>query len=328
MTSALPPPATIFGVPLMLEVADAERLSSELGALWDALAGRPPGDVDRDLELLAKWWDPRLRGSTLRERIGALPATPDPLAGPFLNDRLWARIDDRRGVISAEGRILLTVLDEAQTIGDSSVIVSSALLAGALQTATDTYAGWAGSRLRDVVDLLVGAGPPMLPQVVALLVLLLVNRSTTRSRGVSQERDQKRFREVDEAIRSALMAFAETIKPESSRKRDPAHFSLYGGYLASEASRRLGNDLVRDSERIYIAEGREAAVTDLVARDLARRPDVDDGRFEEAFDSLVSMMRGPVGRLALHDSAHERPGDTEQLREQLLAAIRRHRAES
>ena len=326
MRSSTPPPATFFGVPLLLEAPDATRLRSELTALWHTLAGRPPSSLSDDLGELAKWWHPKLRGATLRELVAALPSVPDAPVSPFLNDRLWAQIDDQRGIISVEGRVLLAVLGEAETIGESSVVISSAQLSGSLETVASTYAAWSNYRLRDVVALLGGAGPPMMPQVLALLVLLLVNRSTTRSRGISQRRDSNGLQEVDAAIQQALMAFADTIKP-TARRRDPAHFSLYGGYLASEASRRLGSDLVRDSEKIHIADGREAAVLDLVARDLARRPEVDEARFEEAFDVLVDMLRGPVGRLALHGSAHEQPRHTAEVRSQLLEGLRRYRAE-
>jgi hypothetical protein len=324
--SSTPPPATVFGVPLLLEVADATRLRSELTLLWHALSGRAPGTLAADLGELAKWWHPKLRGATVRELIGSLSPVPEGLASPFLNDRLWAQIDDQRGIITVEGRIVLAVLDEAETVVGSSLVVSTAQLAGALETAATTYASWSNYQLRDVVGLLRGAGPPMLPQVLALLVLLLVNRSTTRDRGISQDRGSNSVHEVDEAIRQALIAFADAIKP-TSRRRDPAHFSLYGGYLASEASRRLGSDLVRDSEKIYIADGREHAVLDLVARDLARRPEVDEPRFAEAFDRLVEMLRGPVGRLALHGSAHEQPRHTAEVRAQLLDGLSRHRIE-
>lgn len=323
---ALPtPPTTLFDVPLALDKGDAAALRDGLAQLWRSLADRPMGSLANDLAVLARWWHPRLRGGTLRERLAELPRVEVRADTLYLSDRLVAWAEDGCGVITVEGRLVLGVLDELEAT-DGPVVIPVSAVSGANAAAAEWYAGWAQHRLRDVITLLRGEGPPLLPPVVAFLVLLLVNRSTNEARGISlATKDRELVATIDAAMEEALSGFADSIKQPSDRRRDPRHFSLYGGYLLSEASRRLGAALVRANDKVHVAEGRESDVIELVARDLARRDELDEERLGAAFDVLVEKIRGPVGRLALHDSAHERAADTRRLRSTLIEAFARSR---
>ena len=319
------PPTTLFDVPLALDAADAAGLREGLSELWRSLADRPMGPLADDLGVLAKWWHPRLRGGTLRDRLADLPRVSVGADTLYLSDRLVAWVEPGAGVITVEGRLVLGILEDLRASDDHVVIPVSAV-SGANAVVAACYADWAQHRLRDVISLLRGEGPPLLPPVLAFLVLLLVNRSTSEARGVSlATRDRELVATIDAAMAEALSGFADSIKEPSDRRRDPRHFSLYGGYRLSEASRRLGASLVRSNDRVFIADGRDAEVIDLVARDLARREELDEDQVGNAFDVLVERIRGPVGRLALHGSAHERVADTRRLRATLIEAFVGHR---
>lgn len=321
--TALDPPATLFGVPLALTRADGDALIATLRALWQAQCGQLPGELDSDVEMLARWWHPKLRGSTVRQRLAELPPAGVDLRTSFLTDELVVRIDEVRGLVTVEGRLVYQALMEAPSSA-GSIVISPSTVAAVSNRAATLNSRWAQFRLRDVATLLRGEGAVLLPPVAALLVLLLVNRSTAPARGLAIPDDKSQVRDVDEALQGALLEFASIIR-ETARGRDPRHFSLYGGYLLSEASRRLGSDLVRSGGRVFIAEGREAAVLDLLGRDLARRNDITEDVLSRAIDVLVSRIRGPVGRLALHGSAHEQPANTARVTQELLAAFRQYR---
>ncbi len=316
------PPSTLFGVPLALEAVDAAALRSDLAELWLALAQRLPSSLEEDIELLAAYWHPKLRGATVRERLSRLPRPAGRPSSAYLTDDLARSIDEDRALLTVEGYLVLQVLPPSSA---ETVVFSMADVSSAYARAYSVYANWAQFRLRDVVGLLRGEGPPLLPPVVGLLVLLLVNRSTATERGLRVSDDREQIAVVDEAVRAALAAFADRIGGKAEGSRDPRHFSLYGGYLLSEAARRLGSTLVRSEDRIYLEPGREHDIVALVARDLARRRSVDLGIVGAAFDELVEAIRGPIGRLALQDSAFEQPTNTRALRSELLETFESHR---
>lgn len=323
MTGATRPPSTLFGVPLALESNDARQLHDDLAGIWFAIAGRAHGNLQDDVDLLATYWHPRLRGATIRERLSRLVAPTSIPTSLYLSDSLACWIDDERALITLEGYLVLRAIPDTSA---PTVIFPTTLVSAAYAAAQNVYSEWAQFRLRDVVALLRGEGPPLLPQVVGLLVLLLVNRSTAPERGVRASEDREQIRAVDDALRNALVEFADRISPRGEGSRDPQHFSLYGGYLLSEAARRLGAMLIRGDGRVYIDPLHRQQVVDLVARDLARRADLDAGTVGTAFDELVNAIRGPIGSLALQDSAFEQPSETRSTRSELLQAFDGYRA--
>lgn len=322
MTSGRRPPSTLFGVPLALDAADVGVLRSDLAELWFVLTGRLPSSLDEDVEVLAAYWHPKLRGATVRDRLARLPRPATRPSSAYLTDELARWIDDDRALLTVEGYLVLQTLP-ASTPG--TVVLSSADVSSAYARAHSVYAGWAQFRLRDVVGLLRGEGPPLLPPVVGLLVLLLVNRSTAPERGLRVSDDREQIAAVDEAVRASLTAFADRIGGKAEGSRDPRHFSLYGGYLLSEAARRLGSTLVRRDDRVYLEPGREHDIVAIVVRDLARRQSIDGETIGSAFDELVEAVRGPIGRLALQESAFEQLANTRALRSELLEAFESHR---
>lgn len=309
-------------MPLALDVFDAAELRGALAELWFTLAGRPPLSFDEDIEILEAYWHPKLRGATVRDRLARVPRPSTRPSSAYLTNELAQWIDDDRALLTVEGYLVLQTLPASSS---DSVVLSSTDVGAAYACAYSVYAGWAQFRLRDVVGLLRGEGPPLLPPVVGLLVLLLVNRSTAQDRGLRVSDDRGQIAAVDEAVRAALTAFADRISGKAHGSRDPRHFSLYGGYLLSEAARRLGSTLVRGDDRVYLEPGREHHIVDLVAQDLARRQAIDGQVVESAFDELVEAIRGPIGKLALQESAFEQPANTRALRSELLEAFDSHR---
>jgi len=96
-----------------------------------------------------------------------------------------------------------------------------------------------------------------------------------------------------------------------------------------EAARRLGDGLVVEEARnghdgkVWIRPEAEGDAIDVVARDLIRgnRAHATQERMGQAYDALVSALRKELPKLAGFGLVHERPQNTEELRQRLLAAL-------
>jgi len=104
---------------------------------------------------------------------------------------------------------------------------------------------------------------------------------------------------------------------------------LISGWMLYEARRRLGDALVLVDVRggvdgkVWIEQGEERHVVEVVTRDLARghRQRVTPELLGSAFDALVGALRSQLSRLATYGLAHERPTNTARLREAVLAGL-------
>jgi hypothetical protein len=98
-----------------------------------------------------------------------------------------------------------------------------------------------------------------------------------------------------------------------------------------EARRRLGGGLIVEDARsgrdgkVWIEPESEGSVVDIVTRDLARghRARATPERFAAGYDALVGALRRELPKLAGFGLVHERPLDTQHLRERLLRSLRR-----
>ena len=99
-----------------------------------------------------------------------------------------------------------------------------------------------------------------------------------------------------------------------------------------EARRRLGELLMvvdaRGGEdgKVWVSADIEESVIDSIARDLARghRSKITVELLGSAYDTLVASLRRELPTLAAFRLVHERPLDTQKLRESLLASLRRY----
>lgn len=320
----LPPgPTTLFGVPLALSRRDALELTAGLRDLWAGQASRVPGDLDEDLELLRRYFDPIASGERLRKAVAQLPKRERRASPPLMTPLLVQKTNDGRELVTPEGRLTLACLDAALELGDGeTVVIEPAWVHSAEHVLVERYRDWGRQRLNSVLKLRAGKASPMHPTAVALVLLLLINRSTSEDRAIRRPTQSKSLELVDEALRGAQRAFADVLRP-GGRRRDE-HLSLYIGYPLTEARRRL-SDSLSEPDCLFIRPDHEDRVLDFLAQDVANRkrpPSVYDlGR---AFDALVAAYRQKLPALASLGLAFERPSYTEQLRTRLLEAYQGH----
>lgn len=317
--------STLFNVPSVLTESEAQAIRSSLRDLWKLTYGAPIGLLEEDLERCRRFFDPLIRGQSLRERLSDLPRTPQRIKKTLaaIGEPLVTTVDHETLLVGVEGRIVLDVLHAHEE--SDLVILSIEELAGAQFVAMSTFRRWSTARLTQVIDLRQGRGREVLQAVsVGLMLALLVNRSDAPDRALYSRptplRDQT---DVDAAIYAGAERFAAAITARKTSGRSSSEQTLRGGYGLTEAKRRLAHRLsvVRGAQSetiVYIPQEYRDEVVEFLARDLARRPSLDRANLERALDELIFAFRASAQTLAKGAMVFERAGDTQELRAMIL----------
>jgi hypothetical protein len=317
----------IFGIPAVLTANERATLQRDLTLLWEQTYERKLGALASDLERGRRFFDPLARGLTLRERLTELSPPPTDVSRRMerYGEPLVVQAGEGLLLVGVEARLTIELLKRVRSDREHIVIPPSAA-SWAEHTAMETYRKWALSRLRQVIDLRSGAGKEVMQAVaVGIVLALLVNRSDCPQRAVEQrEHSTPDGRDVDRAIYAGADRFAEVLTAKSSRSS--AEHRLKGGYGLTEARRRLAHRLIvaddasaKGVQLIYIPAEYRNEVISFLAKDLARRSNLTAATLERAFDQLVSEFRAYARNLAYRSMVFERPADTSELRNRLLA---------
>ncbi|GHJ57006.1 hypothetical protein Nm8I071_63130 [Nonomuraea sp. TT08I-71] len=335
MTSKKESHRTVFGVPVVLTASEVSVLTRDLTQLWLLTYGSLPGAIRGDKELCRRFFDPLVRGQSLRDRLATIPPTPQDLVrrlGRF-GYPLVTDVGEGTILIGVEGRLMLEILME-EDLSDGHVVLSQSVTGAAEREALNLYREWSSGRLIQVVNLRAGQGREVMQAIaVGLTISILVNRSDSPERAVPQwdNRDPEGG-PLNRAIFAGAERFAELVSG-NRRGRSQHQQQLISGYALTEARRRLAHRLViekRDPDkkgRLYIPERYRDDVVAFLGRDLARRPTLNHDRLASAFDQLVAAFRASAGQLAYESVAFDRPADTHTLRRRLLDSFDRSRDE-
>lgn len=312
----------LFGMPLVMARGDLEHAREVLERAWRLQAGRAPSEFDSDLDRLASWFHPKLRGQTLRTRIIALPELQ--LGAARLPATVLVACGDERYLVTPEGRAWLECAREPRSASANQFVFSAEQSQLLEQKLLATYRAWSRHRIDDVIEKRTGAGAPMLPPAAGIVLLLLVNRSLDPRTAIRRVREPAIQRKIDDVVADVLEPFANELAGASRRGRRREHFSLWSGYPLTEARRRLAGRLVLDSDDglVYVDGAREGEVIDFVAHDIARRRGVTEERLDTAFGALVDAYHSRLADLSGLGSGFERVARTDALRGRLLAVVR------
>jgi hypothetical protein len=315
--------ARTFQLPARLPVRRAREIRDELSTLWQDAAGNAPGVLEDDLEILRKrFFDPVAQGKRLRGQLVELPPRP---SAQTLAEPLRLLIDDARVLITPEGRCAMDLLQVPQRdetalelAEDDARDLEAVLLAH--------YRRWGRHRIDQVVALL--GDEALRPPVIGVLLMLLVNRSIGFAHAVLRYEEGPERDAIDEAFRQPVGRFAQAIDP--GQRRSLAKERLISGWTLHELTRRYPQairiDDAADVSRVYITEGTEDLLLDAVARAMARKH-IGQRTAGDAYDQLVESLRSQGRTLAGYDMLFERPADTAQLRDRLLAKLQERQAE-
>ena len=314
----------------LMESERTEVLVNALQEAWTSTMGQPPAELDTDLELARRFFDPVAQGQRLRREFSAIPPHADSLLDP--GEPFTLSIGPRKWLVTPEGRCALDLLTQILKEGLSRRVTDQQLAPYDRRLA-HLYQRWGRHRLLSVIDLLAGATKPLQIPAAAVVITLLVNGSLSEARAMLRASEGAERSLVDRAFFAPVEAFTKTIAPPS--RRNEMAKRLISGWILYEARRRLGNGLVVVNSReggdgkVWIEAGAVDEVIDSVARDLARghRPQVTEGRFSDAFDALVLALRDQQPILAGFGLAHERPRTTLRLKRQFRDRLVHHLGE-
>jgi hypothetical protein len=270
------------------------------------------GKLEEDLDSLRGLFDPLASGNRLRKLLTALPPVPA-VRARLLGEPLVLAIGSEI-LVTLEGRVAISALTDIhrQTFADP-MIINVDVIYNAEQLVGGRYRTWGMRRLEDVLRLMSGEAGSLRTSAIGWLLLLLINGSRSRETAIRRLDDPSEEQKLDQAVSRIVAAFADAL---SAGNRDTRHFSLYQGYALTEARRRLPGALGTDGN--YIVKGQENRVIDLVASELSRpQRSHDIGDVLNAFDHLVKAYQEERPRLAVLGVAHERRGETRQIRQRL-----------
>lgn len=324
------PQDTLLELRGFVERERIESLTESLSTIWRNSMGSEPGDLVSDLELCRRWFDPVAQGQRLRRDLPTVPLVPDHIRDPGAP---WTFAGTpQRPLITPEGRCLLDLLGSLPGTRTGCVIEDVHLLPYDRLLAR-LYRDWSRHRIQSVVKLLTGEEKPLQLAAGGVVIALLVNRSTSADRAIKRLSFGAARDVVDEAFFNAVNSFSRTLAPKQRPTRDQR---LISGWMLYEARRRLGYDVLivegarPESEgRIWIEETKQDEAINVVARDLGRghRPRVTVETLADAFDALVAAFRVEMGRLAGFGLAHERPANTNRIRDALMNSFKTHTEE-
>ncbi|MCL7457392.1 hypothetical protein M8I35_09380 [Micromonospora sp. MSM11] len=226
---------------------------------------------------------------------------------------------------------MIEILEEESGADDDLVVISPTRVAEAERKALERYRSWSTAKLNQVIDLRSGRGKEVMQAIaVGVVLALLVNRSDSPDKAVVQPDPKSAEGElIDSAVYAGAERFAKVIT--GSDGRSVGEQRLKGGYGLSEARRRLTPKLAITKKNgqvlLYIPTAYRSEVVEFVGRDLARRSALTEEKLALAFDQLTVAFRAKSGNLAHQSMVFERPADTRDLRQSLLAAFRFNRPE-
>src|SRR5690349_16201414 len=236
----------LLGMPLVMAKDAVDHARRVLVRAWELQMGQELSDFAGDVEALEGWFHPKLRGATLRKKLLDLRAL-DVHGAERLPHVVLLPCGDERYLVTPEGRAWLECSSSPTGKADGRLVFTAELAQPFEQQILAVYRTWTRHRIEDVIEKRTGEGPPMLSTAVAIVLLLLVNRSLSPDTAIKRVRDPQLQAKVDDVIADVIGAFADSLAGPSTR-RNPEQFSLWSGYPLTEARRRLPGQLVVDLE--------------------------------------------------------------------------------
>ena len=314
----------VLGIAGFISRERATELISVLTEAWTAGFAQSPGDLDADLALARRWFDPIAQGQRLRREIAVLDALPEGVVAP--EPPMTISVGPGRWLVTPEGRCALDLLERLPSY-EAGHLITADQLAPYERRLAILYRDWSRHRLNSVIDLLKGATKPLQIPAAGIVVALLVNRSTAEERSLVRHTSEPARSVIDQAFFGPVQAFADALAPK--RRRGNLSARLISGWMLYEVRRRVGDNMVLADARagrdgaVWIRSAGIEDVIDTVSRDLVRghRSRATAEGFHSAFDSLVDHLRRESSALAGYGLAHERPRETRRLRQNFVARI-------
>lgn len=307
---------TLFGVSRGLDADERESIADYLRAAWRAQYGRSVSTLSVDLETLGDLFRSHVQAKRLRAAAEGL--SPISERRPLLPEAIFVAVDEQRGFVTPEGRVLLDELERASA-GEGLILSRDSLL-GASAVIADFY----GTRQRQWMRKELTGGD-VRPGTFGFLVFLLVNNSVGKDRSLLLPSAQSDEEALAGRILPVINAFTTGVggSPVKPRERE----RLRSNWIITEAKRQMGSLVDRADEdravRYWVEPRQEQALIDELGRQLAGRKGLTLEALENALDLTMEAYDAARPSLTSWGLAHERTNHTRQVREALLTAFTR-----
>jgi hypothetical protein len=277
------PKGLIFGKFFDLPAERQEGARIYLVQAWEAQFGHPPSTLSADLDALAELYRPDLPPKGLRLLADDLA----PIAGarPLLPESLFIPVDDQRGLVTPEGRILLEFMSRFP--GDPDTDETGADLAALVGRLLDFYS----KPRRDWMTKTVTGGD-LRPATLGFVVFLLINGSTGAARALRIPNSASDETRLAGPVIGVVNTFSKGIGGTPLRGRELTR--LRSNWAITEASRQMPG-IVRYEPKVgsvnaraYVVDGAEDRTIDALASALIKRKDFARSSLMNALGNTVN----------------------------------------
>jgi hypothetical protein len=304
---------TLFGVSRGLESSEIVTIRDYLLAAWRAQYGRSPSTLSVDLDLLTDLFRSHVQAKRLRDAAEDL--APIRIPRPHLPESIFVPVDENRGFVTPEGRVLLDQLNKEEL--DSAKILTRDSLIAAYATIANFYGSdhrrWMKKEL---------VGGDVRPATIGFAVFLLLNSSIGPEHCLylpSSPRDEEALAKT---ILPVVSKFSEGIGGNPIPRRESER--LRSNWIVTEAGRQLSRFISRSDDRnvvrIYIVLGAENGLIEELGRRLSKRRGLTLDSLRSALDNTFRAYELARPMLASWDLAHERPSHSIEVIEEILGA--------
>jgi hypothetical protein len=302
MTESLP--ATLFGVPRGLDAEELAELEDFLRAAWQAQYGKSPSTLTADLDRMRDVFKAGASAKRIRELVSdlrKLPRRPSNIAGD-----VFVAVDDHRGLVTPEGRVLLEELVHMRTAAEQVLTRDALLRAYAL--VADVYGRWQ----REWLSRQLGT-TSLRPGTYGVVLFLLLNGSTSRETALRLPADDEQERALARTVLPVIGAFASRLGGKEISERESAR--LRSNWRVTEARRHLFQRVKaadEDGDAFMWIDDEEATLK-LLADRLAARRDLDLDTLHDALQAAAESYTTARPTLASWAVAHDRINHTQHV---------------
>lgn len=298
---------TLFGISRGLESDERDALRIYLRKAWLAQYGQSPSTLSGDLAILEGLFRSHILGKRLRDAAEGLNiiAAKRP---PSLSEAVFVPVDDDRGFVTPEGRVLLEQLDHAANVAEQvmsrdALVESYALIA---EFYGESHRRWMRKEL---------VGGDARPATLGFAVFLLINNSVGYEHALMLPSSLEEEQALAAQILPVVSEFSSSIGGSSVRQRETER--LRSNWIVTEAKRQLGSSIARSDEshaiKLWVDKSREAELVEELGRQLARRRSLTASGLGDALDNTLRRYELARPMLASWGLAYERAGHTSRL---------------
>lgn len=299
-----------YAGPTRLTADDQAALRRDLERAWEAMVGRPPGDLASDLRLLEPWFGPPSRAAGIATRLDALPAAgvAEGWFGAFEPPLLLGGPD--AAIVTPEGRVALDRLrDDGYQVDDPP---------DAVDPLAELYRTWASSTVLEVLNSRQGRGEKPRPPALAVATLVAILGAVGEDGALVLRRDMAAKSET--ILRETLGDFASSLSSRAATAlKDPPW-----GWPITKARRRfsgLRREKVGGVERWWIEPSELDPMLRALAHELRRRKPESPAAALDAARALAERWDERTAKLPAGEVAQHKPFDRAEIARRLQAML-------